>query len=457
MGTAQVEAVVVGAGIAGLAAALELQSAGCDVLVADPSDRPGGVMRTDHRKGYVTESGPATALVRGPMLDFLSKRGLHTGLLRAAPASRKRFLFRNGQMVRVPDSPFRIAGTPLLSTRAKLRALTEPLRRRGRSSESETVAEFVGRRLGREVSSGLVGPFLTGVYAGDEEQLGASAVLPRWVDREQRFGSLALGGLAALLRRDPERGLRGSYATEQGFGPFARRLAETLAEPPAMGTRVAWIARDGARWHVDLTSPSGDLALSAARVVVAAPAYAAADVLRGIDGDISAALEGIAYAPIVVAPVGIAAGTSREPIEGFGFLVPREEKLGLLGCLFMSQLFPGRAPAGHELLHCMLGGVRWPEAVHLPDAVLSARLAEDLSRTLGIADPPAPLGFVRWARAVPQPGRDHRARLRWLSERFADLPGLALAGSYVAGVSVSDTLASGMAAASRAIAAVPYA
>jgi oxygen-dependent protoporphyrinogen oxidase len=103
MGTAQVEAVVVGAGIAGLAAALELQSAGCDVLVADPSDRPGGVMRTDHRKGYVTESGPATALVRGPMLDFLSKRGLHTGLLRAAPASRKRFLYRHGQLVRVPD------------------------------------------------------------------------------------------------------------------------------------------------------------------------------------------------------------------------------------------------------------------------------------------------------------------------------------------------------------------
>ena len=456
MGTAQVEAVVVGAGIAGLAAALELQSAGCDVFVVDPSDRPGGVMRTDHRKGYVTESGPATALVRGPMLDFLAKRGLDDGLLRAAPASRKRYLYRGGQMVRVPDSPWRIASTPLLSSRAKLRALTEPFRRRGRS-DGESVAEFVGRRLGREVSSALVGPFLTGVYAGDEEQLGAAAVLPRWVAREQRFGSLALGGLAGLLRRDPERGLRGSYATEQGFGPFARRLAEALAEPPALGTRVAWIARDGARWHVDLTSPSGDLALSAARVVVAAPAYAAADVLRGIDGDLATALEGISYAPIVVAPVGVEQGRTRVPIEGFGFLVPREESLGLLGCLFMSQLFPGRAPAGHELLHCMLGGVRWPEAVHLPDAALAARLAEDLSRTLGLADPPAPLGFVRWPRAVPQPARDHRARMRWLSERLDDMPGLALAGSYVSGVSVSETLASGLAAASRALAAVPFA
>jgi oxygen-dependent protoporphyrinogen oxidase len=232
MGTAQVEAVVVGAGIAGLAAALELQSAGCDVLVADPSDRPGGVMRTDHRKGYVTESGPATALVRGPMLDFLAKRGTAqrlaargTGEPQALPVPQR----TDGARARLAVADREHAAA--LHARQAARA-HEPLRRRGRSSESESVAEFVGRRLGREVSSALVGPFLTGVYAGDEEQLGAGAVLPRWVEREQRFGSLALGGLAGLLRRDPERGLRGSYATEQGFGPFARRLAETLAEPP---------------------------------------------------------------------------------------------------------------------------------------------------------------------------------------------------------------------------------
>jgi oxygen-dependent protoporphyrinogen oxidase len=455
MGITEVEAVVVGAGIAGLAAALELQSAGCDVLVVDPADRPGGVMRTDHRKGFVVESGPSTVLVRAPMLDFLSKRGLQKGLLRASPASRKRFLFRDGRMVRVPDSPWRIASTPLLSTRAKLRALTEPFRWRGKS-ESETVAEFIGRRLGREVSASLVGPFLTGIYAGDEQQLGAAAVFPRWVDRERRFGSLTAGGLAGVLRRDKQRGLRGSYSTEQGFGPFARRLAEGLAEPPALGTRAVWIARDGARWHVDLASPSGDLSLSAARVVVAAPAYAAADVLRGLDGELATALAGIEYAPIVVAPVGIEAGSTREPLDGFGFLVPREAEMGLLGCLFISQLFPGRAPAGHELLHCMLGGVRWPDAVHLPDAELHARLAEDLSRTLGIADPPPPLSLVRWSRAVPQPGRDHRARMRWISDRERDLPGLALAGSYVAGVSLSDSLASGVAAAARALAAVPF-
>ena len=455
MATAEIDAVVAGAGIAGLAAALELQSEGCDVLVVDPSDRPGGVMRTDHRKGYVFESGPNTTLVKAPMRDFLARRGLEDGLLRAAPGASRRFVYREGGLVEAPASLLGLARTPLLSLGGKLSALAEPFRRRGDGTR-ESVAEFVGRRLGGEIATGLVGPFLTGVYAGDETQLGAAAVFPELVAREARHGSIALGTLAGALSRRKARGLRGSYATEQGFGPFARRMAETLAEPPALGSRVSWLARDGPRWHVDLTSPSGDMSLSAARVVVATPAWAAADVVRGVDGDVAEALEGIRYAPIVAAPVGVEQGRARQPIEGFGFLVPREASLGLLGCLFMSQLFPGRAPAGHELLHCMLGGVRWPEAVHLPDAELEARLAGDLKQTLGLADPPPPLAWLRWPRAIPQPGRDHAERIAWIRGRLDDCPGLALAGSYVAGVSVSDALASGLEAARRTLHGVPF-
>ncbi len=451
MGTPHVDAVVVGAGIAGLAAALELQSAGCEVLAIDPADRPGGVLRTNHWKGFVVESGPNTTLVKPAMRDFLDRRQLLGALRPAAPAARRRYLYRDGRLRRVPSSLAGLATTGLVPLRGKLRVLTEPLRRRG-PGRGESVAEFVGRRLGDDVARGLVGPFLTGVYAGDEDQLGAAAVFPRLVELEERFGSIALGGLLTLAGRRGRRGLRGSHGGTHGFGPFARKLAEGLAEPPALGSRVTRVARDADLWRVDVTSPSGDTTLSAERVVVAAPAPAAAEVLRGVDAELANALEGIPYAPIVVAPVGLPAGRTRQPIEGFGFLVPREEKLGLLGCLFVSQFFDGRAPAGHELLHCMLGGVRWPDAVHQPDDVLIARLAEDLDRTLGLRDaPPPPLALIRWVRAVPQPGRDHAGRMAWIGSRLDALPGLALAGSYVAGVSVSDALASGITAAERAL------
>lgn len=453
MALAEVDAVVVGAGIAGLAAALELQSAGCEVLVVDPSDRPGGALRTDHQAGYVYECGANTTLVKGPMRRFLERRKLADRLLRASPDSKRRYLFRDGELVRVPTSAPAFFGTPLLSWRGKLRLASEPLRRRG-DPRRESVAEFLGRRLGDEAVENLVGPFLTGVYAGDERELGAASVFPRLAELERGYGSLALGGLASAVKRG-DGGLRGSYATQQGFGPLARQLAEGLAEPPALGSRVATIARDGERWRADVRSASGDFEVRAARMVVSAPAFAAADLLRALDAELAEALAGIAYAPLVVAPVGVEPRRSRVPIEGFGFLVPRSEGLGLLGCLFSSRLFPGRAPEGRELLHCMLGGVRWPDAVELPDDALHERLAGDLERTLGLSDAPAPLAWLRWPRAVPQPSRDHAERIDWVQKRVDACPGLALAGSYVAGVGVADALASGLAAAARVLDAVP--
>jgi len=452
MGAVEVEAVVVGAGIAGLAAALELQAAGVEVSLIDPADRPGGVMRTDHVNGYVVERGPNTTQVKAPMRAFLAERGGEEQLLAARPASRLRFVFHAGALARVPMSPLALARTPLLSTRAKWRLLAEPFARR-RRGEEESVAEFIGRRLGPEVVSGLVGPFLTGVYAGDEQLLGARAVFPALVELEDRFGSLALGGLLRLFGARSPKGLRGTYSAQAGLGPFARQLADQLHEPPALGSRVMAVTRDRARLRVEVASGNGDLELAARRVVMACQAPEAAALLRGLEGDAARALEGIVYAPIASLPIGASPEDLRTPVEGFGFLVPREAGLGLLGCLFMSELFPARAPEGRHLLHCMLGGARWPEVAHLPDHTIEERALSDLDQTLGLRGAPESLGVVRWARAVPQPGRDHPARMAFVQQRlFEQAPGLALAGAYVAGVSVADALASGVAAARRVLA-----
>jgi oxygen-dependent protoporphyrinogen oxidase len=435
---------VAGAGIAGLAAALELQSRGREVLVIDPADRPGGVMRTDHVAGYVIERGPNTAQLKAPMLRFLEARGLEEALVPARPASRLRHVLRDGVLVPVPMSTLGLLRTPLLSARGKLRLLGEPFARRG-DAANETVAEFVARRGGDEVLRALVGPFLTGVYAGDEHQLGAQAVLGEAVRLERSHGSLAVGGVMSMLRRRRERGMPGSYAGPHGFGPLARQLAAQLHEAPALGSRVTRIEADGNGWHLEIGAPSGSFALRARSVLLAVPAHAAAGMLRGVDHEVAAALAGIEHASLVTASLGVIPADARARIQGFGFLVPREESLRLLGCLFMSQLFPGRAPEGSELLQCMLGGVRWPEVMDTPDDVLLATLRHDLERALGYRGEPEVLGLMRWPQAIPQPGRDHLARLRYLRQALP--PSLALAGSYVAGVGVADSLASGLAAA----------
>jgi len=164
--TPEISAVVVGGGIAGLAAALVLQRQASEVLVVDSSDRPGGVMRTDHVGGYVVERGPNTFQAKAPMLAALREDGLDDGLLRAEPESKRRFLVCKGELVAVPMSPLGLLRTPLLSAGGKLRLLAEPFVRR-RSGAEESVAEFAGRRLGAQAMEKLIGPFLTGVYAGD--------------------------------------------------------------------------------------------------------------------------------------------------------------------------------------------------------------------------------------------------------------------------------------------------
>ena len=446
MGTADVGTVVIGAGVAGLAAALELQHGAGEVVLVDASDRPGGVMRTDHVAGFVVERGPNTFRVQPALRRSIAALGLESEILRARPASRLRFVWRDGDLVPVPLSLLAFARTPLLSPRAKLRLLAEPFIARG-DAEGETVSEFVSRRLGPEVMTSLVGPFLTGVYAGDEEELGAAGVFAGLVDLEREHRSLALGGLLHALSRRRERGLPGSWSAPKGLGPFARALSRRLLDPPALGTRALEIAWTGTGWRVALAGRTGETALLARRVVVATPAREAARLLLGVDIEAARLLEGIDYAPLVSLPIGVDPREVRRRIEGFGFLVPRDSGLALLGCLFMSRLFPDRAPMGRELLHCMLGGRRWPAAVAEPDDALVARALADLDRTLGLSGEPTPLGVARYERAVPQPGRDHRRRIAALRARLAERPGLALAGAYLDGVSVSESWASGLRAA----------
>jgi oxygen-dependent protoporphyrinogen oxidase len=444
--TPEVEAVVVGAGIAGLAAALELQQHLRDVLVLDPSDRPGGVMRTDHVSGYVIERGPNTYQVKAPMLASLRRDGFESSLLRALPASRLRCVFHEGRLVPVPMSPVALVRTPLLSARGKLRLLAEPFVRRG-DGRGESVAEFAERRLGSEAVHNLVGPFLTGVYAGDETQLGAEAVFGSLVEFERRAGSIVGGALAGTFGRKGPKGLRGIHSAPNGLGPFARGLSELLAERPALGSRVSGVHRQGNEWVVSVAAADSESRLRTRRLLVAAPAREAAELLSAASPEAAAELEGIDYAPIVGVAVGVRPGDVREPIQGFGFLVPRSAGVKLLGCLFMSQLFPGRAPAGHELLQCLIGGRRWPDAIDLPDDVVAQQVLADLDRTLGLKAEPEILSVTRQPRAVAQPDREHVRRVKRIRAYVDDQSGLALAGSYLAGVSVPDTFASGVAAA----------
>jgi oxygen-dependent protoporphyrinogen oxidase len=437
-----VEAIVIGAGAAGLGAALELRAQGRDVFVLDAGDRPGGVMRSDRCEGFLIERGPSTTRLPAGAVALLQRAGLEAALLKAKPESSARFLLRPEGLVPVPLSPLAFAGTRLLSGAGKLRLLREPFVARGDGAR-ESVAAFVERRFGRELLEALVAPFLVGVYAGDEHALGAEAVFPTLVAAEREGGSIAWGLLRRILRGGGVRGFPGTWSAREGLGGLAALLARGLGERLQLGARVRALVPEAEGWRVELDAR----VLRARRVVLAADAAGAAELLAPLDAEAAAYARALRFAPILSVALALAPGANVQPIQGFGFLVPRDLGLDLLGALFMSRLFAGRAPAGQELVTAMIGGLRWPAAVDAPDDEVLRRVHAGLDRALGLRGAPRALAITRWARAVPQPGPGHVGAVRAIRAGLGRLPPLALTGACWDAVAVGEVLAAGARAA----------
>jgi oxygen-dependent protoporphyrinogen oxidase len=441
VGSSDVEVAVLGAGVAGLAAALELRAAGAEVAVLEAGTTPGGVLSTERLGGYTIERGPNLFRVPAAADAFLARHELADRLVAAGPESGLRSLLVGGRLVAVPGSVAGAIATPLLSARGKLRVLAEPLVPRG-DARGESVAEFVARRLGREALERAVAPALVGVYAGDETRLGAEAVFPSLTEYERSRGSITRGALAAALAARRAGGpapRRGSWSTREGTAGLARAMAERLGAALVLRCAVRGVAKEGAGFAIETDAG----VRRTRRVVVALPAWRAADALRPLDTELAAGLASIEYAPLASVALGVDPRAAREPVRGVGFLVPRAEGLDLLGALFPSRVFAGRAPAGRELAAALLGGARWPGAVDAPDDVLLARAHAGLERALGLRAAPELLSVARWPRAVAQPGREHPRLVADLRARAARLGDLRLAGGYLDGVAVCAALLSG--------------
>ena len=263
---------------------------------------------------------------------------------------------------------------------------------------------------------------------------------PNSSDGRRSTAPYSVGRCGISSARGPK-GLRGSHSARGGVAGFSAALAERVSDSLALATPVEGVetGSDGFRVLADGSE------CVAARVLVCVPAAEARELIAPLDEEAARRIAGVEYAPIVSVALGVDPEDVAEPIRGFGYLIPREAELSLLGTLFPSRVFADRAPAGRELLHAMIGGKRWPDAVDADDGVVLGRVEEGLAKTLGARNIGGVLALVRWPRAVPQPGRRHIPEIVELRKGLtATCPGLSLAGSYLDGVSVADTLMSGV-------------
>ncbi len=458
---------VVGGGITGLAAAhraVELareRKISLELTLLEARERLGGTIATERTSGFLVEAGPDSFLSEKPWALALCKRlGVEEWLARTDDRFRKVFVWRAGRLHPLPDgfqllAPTRVApflGSSLFSWPGKLRMALELVLPRG-VADDESLGAFVRRRLGREALERVAQPLVAGIYSADPDDLSLAATMPRFLELERRERSLVLA-LWRANRKAPQPGTSGArwslFVTfKDGMEQLVAALASRLPAGAALVKhRVTGVERRGAGWRVatDVGGP-----IEADRVIVTAESHVAGRLLRYVDPALATLLGEVPYASSATVSFGYRRAAVPHALDGVGFVVPRTERRALLACTFSSVKYPGRAPEGHALLRCFVGGALDPAILELDDAALVARARDELRQALGVTAEPVLTRLSRWPAAMPQYHVGHLARVETIERRAAALPGFGLAGGAYRGVGIADCVRSAEGAAERAL------
>ena len=436
----RLDAIILGAGPAGLAVAHAMARQGARIKVIEPALRPGGAIRTLHEDGWLVETGPNTLQIDGADdRALLASYGLGDVLQEADHASARRFIFSKGRLHTLTNSPASLFKADLLSWRGKLRFLSEVFRARGGHAD-ETVQTFMTRRFGAEAADLLMDPVVSGVHAGDPGRLCMANSFPSVTALERDYRSVILG----LMRKPP------SGRRIVGFPQGMQQLADAMAAPLRtealqLGSMATLIRKDGQGWHVAWRDAHGqDDGASAKHLVVTAPHWQWPSL--PFDEDLKKAFrewERAEAPPVTVVARGYDRAAIAHPLDGFGYLTPGNEKRKVLGCLFPSTVLPGRTPDGKALLCCFIGGARQPAQARLGDEALRAEVDRELAETLGVTGRPEKEWIQRWERAIPQYGVDQTRREEALTRAEARHPGLHFHGAFRGGISLMHVIRAG--------------
>ncbi|MDR7483312.1 MAG: protoporphyrinogen oxidase [Armatimonadota bacterium] len=474
--------VVIGGGIAGLAAAHRLVSdarardAGvtCTVVEADP--RLGGKLHTEVVDGCIVECGPDAFLAAKPWArDLCAALGLADRLIATRPGRGVYVAYRgrlrplpDGLVLGIPTRPDLLVRAGLLSPADALRAAADLLLPRAREAADEPVGRLLRRRLGAAVVDRLAAPLLAGIYAGDADALSVQATFPQLRQWERRHRSLILAGLAQRRTgRAADEHRQGDGANTPPGAPVFLSLAGGMAElvdalraalqhraALLTGTPVVRIVRPDPREAAYALYLGDGRILRAQALVLATPAFVAADLLAGFAPAAAAVLRDIPYASTAAVTLAYRRAEVAHPLDGHGFVVARGEPVQITACSWVSSKWPGRAPPGIALVRCYFGRAGADAIVAADDATLVETARRDLRLVMGLDATPRIAHVARWPHAMPQYTPGHLDRLAAAETVLAGLPHLALAGAGYRGVGVPDCIRQGQEAAAQVLAQI---
>jgi oxygen-dependent protoporphyrinogen oxidase len=438
---------IIGGGISGLAAGHFLKSRlgeQLDLTIFEKEDRLGGTIGTTRKDGYLADWGPNGFLDREPLtLEFISEIGLGEKLYPSNTLSEKRFIYRNRKLWEISANPIKFMKSGLLSPGGRARIALEYFVPRKSGAADESIFAFVARRIGREAAETLIDPMVSGIYGGDAEKLSLGACFPVMEQMERDFGGL----IKAMIKKrkdNKKSGKKGGPAGPSGHltsfrgGLFTlvEHLEKLLSAHIRKGVEVRTIERRDRQILIDTTD--GIYAFD--QVIIATPSYVAAGFLRPLSKEAADDLADIPYSNLAVACQGYKIEEIGMPLDGFGFLVPHNQRLDILGSIWTSVIFPEQTPEGHALFRTMLGGARNNSIIELGEERLGELAHENLSKIMGIKAKPSFQEIIIWKDAIPQYTLGHRDRLKRIEAGLDAIGRIHLAGNAYTGIGLNDAI-----------------
>jgi oxygen-dependent protoporphyrinogen oxidase len=442
---------IIGAGITGLTAAFYLKRNGVPVTVYETAGRGGGVIQSIRNDGFLAEFGPNTILETSPKIAQLVRdASLESRRLNSDPKAETRFVVRYGRPIEMPGKPLGFFTTPLFTAKAKLAVLREPFIKPRRDGVEESIAQFVVRRFNQEFLDHAIDALVAGIYAGDPHKLSLPHAFPKLKALEDNFGSMIKGQIFGARDRkksgEVAKDRAAKFSFDEGLQVLPDTLAARLGDALKLNTPVTKLRQTSDGWHV--TTPTGENNFGAVIYCGTAHRLAQLNVEARLPVDLGTFSE-ISYPPVASVVLGFRREDVTHSCQGFGMLIPKIEGFKILGTIFSSALFPNRAPSGHVNLTSYVGGARYPELASLPADKLVEVVLADLRVLLGVKGKPTFVHTAFWPKAIPQYNVGYGKYRDLLKDLEAKNPNLFFAGHYRDGVSLGDSIVSGVNIAER--------